>query len=607
MGQDRIIKRLLSKEVLRQAFIPLAPSIREDLMALSRNERQTSVHGEFGKIDQWHNYRDSIQEWISNNRNEIEITIEALNPGIGSDKKQELANWITNNGNDNFMTKVNQVIENDEISTIDIAEKLAEGGVLPMFGMPTSVRNLYHDISCDGQGYNLKSIDRNTDLAIYEFAPGAQKTKDKAIHTSIGFTGDYIVTNSRHNQPVVHNSERPFYNERWMIRCNNGHIDSSYKDRPDINECLECGVFLSFPENIFPIKSPIAYRTNLTIGKDSKDITELTLSRPPILAESSNESTPEPAFDGDNFKATIADRDVAWRINTNGDKFFEGSIVRTGNSFPFNNKQWFNYSGQWLLRGTHLYPNINEERKTNYHFSFSDNGNSFEQIALAAHKNTEIFRLKPRHIPSELTLNMFDQSRYYNYAGIRSAFYSAAFLLQRVVADKLDVDPVEIEIADIRKVSSENGKETAEIILTDELPNGSGFVRKLFNEINQTITESVDSDGARNAEVISEYLLKIHSAEHRHCKDACYDCLKVFRNMNYHGLLDWRLGIALLRVLINRNYLAGVDGQFDGFPELDSWFEDAVQRGTILLKALSLMYWKDLNYLFWCQRQKHII
>lgn len=565
MGQDRIIKRLLAKEVLRQAFLPLTTDIREDLLTLSRNERQTSVHGEFGKTDHWRNYRESIWEWITGNREEIERTVEALKPGVNPDKKQELADWITSNSDDGFMAKVNQVIENDEISTVDISEKLAEGGVLPMFGMPTSVRNLYHEITYDGRDYGLKSIDRNTDLAIYEFSPGAQKTKDKAIHTAIGFTSDYIPTNSRHRQPVIiQDDSSPFYNERWMIKCKTCNFIATQREKPEQDICEYCGE--TERVDIFPIKSPVAYRTNLSGGSDSKENSEITLSRPPILAESNDEESLVQETTGNNFLAKLADRDITWRVNTNADLLFEGKLVRTGNLFPFNRNQWFNFSNQWLLRG------IEDNSEAGYRFNVHDNEEVYEKIALAAHKNTEILRLHPTYIPPALTLDMFNQASSLNYAGIRSAFYSAAFLLQRVIADKLDVDPVEIEIADIRKATSENGRDTAEIILTDELPNGSGFVRHLFNNIGGIIQETITKQEGRS------YLGNIHSESHRQtCKDACYDCLKVFRNMNYHGLLDWRLGIALMRVLANRNYLAGADGQFKGFLELEGWPEDAIR------------------------------
>jgi DEAD/DEAH box helicase domain-containing protein len=56
-----------------------------------------------------------------------------------------------------------------------------------MFGMPTTVKNLYHGINKP----EPLSIDRAQAMAIYEFAPGAQKTKDKAIHQVIGFTSDH--------------------------------------------------------------------------------------------------------------------------------------------------------------------------------------------------------------------------------------------------------------------------------------------------------------------------------------------------------------------------------------------------------------------------------
>jgi len=501
-------------------------------------------------------------------------TIEALKPGIDIDKKNEIINWVTSPNGDGFMVKVNQVIENDEIATVDISEKLAEGGVLPMFGMPTSVRDLYHEIINDGRDFSLKSIDRNTDLAIYEFAPGSQKTKDKAIHTSIGFTNDYILRNGSWGDPVIVNGSS-FYNERWMIKCNHcGEIDTSNKDRPDIDECPNCGERLNYPENIFPIKSPTAYRTNLTPGKDSKENSEIILSRPPVLAESNKDESQVEPKTGNNFNTTLADRDITWRVNTNADRFFEGKNYRTGNLFPFNRNLWINFNQQWILRDTEQYPIRDEERRTGYIFNTQDDDSNFELIALAAHKNTEILRIYPTYVSPFLTLDMFAQNASLNYAGIRAAFYSAAFFLQRVVADKLDVDPVEIEIADIKKSKSVNERNIAEIILTDELPNGSGFVRNLFDNIEEIVQECIDPKKAIAAK--SDYLMSVHSQNHRLCKDACYDCLKVFRNMNYHALLDWRLGISLLRILANKDFVVGVDGIFDEFLELKGWSEDTI-------------------------------
>ncbi len=42
--------------------------------------------------------------------------------------------------------------------------------------------------------------------------------------------------------------------------------------------------------------------------------------------------------------------------------------------------------------------------------------------------------------------------------------------------------------------------------------------------------------------------------------------------MSYHGLLDWRLGMSVLRVLADPEYLCGANGDF-GSPELAGWLE----------------------------------
>ncbi|WP_228851265.1 DEAD/DEAH box helicase [Aegicerativicinus sediminis] len=584
MDQDRIAKRLISKEVLRQAFSVISYQIKEDSLDFEDSDKNSSVHGEFGKINNWQKYEPSIRNWISNNKPEIEDIVSNLNPGISKDKKQLLINWVIEE--EGLLLKINQIINNNEIATTDISQKLAEGGVLPMFGMPTSVRNLYHEINFDGHQYGLKNIDRNGDLAIYEFAPGAQKTKDKAIHTSIGFTSEYIVTNSRYSQPIINSSvPSPFFNERFMFKCNLCNYIVTPANRPEENECPNCGE----EENveIFPIKSPIAFRTNLSNGNDSRENTDISFSKAPILAES-NPEEPVTEKKGLNYISILADRDFTWRINTNGGNLFEGKLMRTGNRIPPDNRQWFdkwfNFGNQWISRGAE---NHNEG---GYRFEIHDLGNDYEHIALASQKNTEVFRISPLLVPEGLTLDMFDQTRIANYAGIRSAFYSAAFLLQRVVAEKLDVDPVEIEIADIRKTNSSNNKKAAEIVLADELPNGSGFVRYLNDHIDNIIKEIISKQDK------TSFIGFIHSEQHRaNCKNACYDCLKVFRNMNYHGLLDWRLAISLLRIHMDSTYLIGLDGNFTDYLELNGWQMDCKELAQNFARSFDFKFEDGFN------------
>jgi len=45
-------------------------------------------------------------------------------------------------------------------------------------------------------------------------------------------------------------------------------------------------------------------------------------------------------------------------------------------------------------------------------------------------------------------------------------------------------------------------------------------------------------------------------------------CVQQYQNKRYHPLLDWRLGLAYLRSMIDPSFQCGLDGDFDSFPEL---------------------------------------
>ena len=299
MNQERIFKRLLAKEIFRLAYL----DERIDVT----NDEKSSVHGEFGSVGEqqgtWIRYKASIVNWIATNHDKIVSVVDCLlTPGL-SIKKTVFIDWvedITTKGG--LIGKSQSIIDNEEISTNDISEKLAEGGILPMFGMPTTVRNLYHGINkLSKEGL---VIDRPQSMAIYEFAPGAQKTKDKAIHQVIGFTSDFIktykkgdsVTNARTRNSPPHSY--PFYLNRWFVRCRGCGFFETYSEEikteldalSTFTSCPNCGEQNEEKyQKPIKLKAPRAYRTNLSKGSDSKDDSEFLLSRPPIFAEKIND------------------------------------------------------------------------------------------------------------------------------------------------------------------------------------------------------------------------------------------------------------------------------------------------------------------------------
>jgi DEAD/DEAH box helicase domain-containing protein len=64
--------------------------------------------------------------------------------------------------------------------------------------------------------------------------------------------------------------------------------------------------------------------------------------------------------------------------------------------------------------------------------------------------------------------------------------------------------------------------------------------------------------------------------------------LKVYRNMNYHSLLDWRLGVAMMRVMSDSTFVCGTDGNFNQFIELRDWLAFATElRNSFALRVLA--------------------
>jgi len=570
MKQERICLRLLSKEILRQAYKTIV--VNE-----YNNEEKSSIHGVFGKVQNWRDYREGLVDWMGSHENEIREIINALTPIQLAGQKGAFLSYFQDIFSANgFISKLDALISNPELPTEDVSQKFAEGGVLPMFGMPTDVKNLYHGTSKNNK---ILKIDRPQAMAIYEFAPGAQKTKDKAIYQSIGFTSDIMKGKNATGWDTLVNKDDsqtgnfPFYLNRWMERCKKCGYNKTYQedDEPQNVQCPICTNFDTYTFSKFIIKSPKAYRTNFLLGLDSRDEADMVTNRPPVYADHSTEGDANRLDEiRGNTRIIISDKDVTWRVNTNGDKLYSGSYYTIENTNA-ETKQNFKFFNQWVMDGL----NNNSLIPDDYRVKFLNPVPELP-LAIAINKKTEIFKLYPVSIPPELNMDMFKLVDNPNLIerqslGVRSGYYSAAFLLQRVLADKLDIDPTEVEIADIAKIEIDDfiKKFVGEIILTDELPNGSGFVRHLYNNFDSILDEAL------NPHVPGSYMVKIHSEDHRHkCADACYDCLKVYRNMNWHSLLDWRLGLGVLRLLRDNNYKAGADGIFQTI-ELDGWLEFA--------------------------------
>ena len=170
-----IIKRVLAKEVLYNAF-------RQSSSVAITNEK--NVHGEFGNVSKWEGNREKLAEWIENNKEAIKAIVQLLATETElEDKKDELIDWAVNQ----LVAAIDHCVEAHPFEDDELSQALAESGILPMFGFPTGVRLLYHQLP-RGSNWPPTSgvIDRDIEIAISQFAPGSETVKDKKIHTSIG-------------------------------------------------------------------------------------------------------------------------------------------------------------------------------------------------------------------------------------------------------------------------------------------------------------------------------------------------------------------------------------------------------------------------------------
>jgi hypothetical protein len=143
-------------------------------------------------------------------------------------------------------------------------------------------------------------------------------------------------------------------------------------------------------------------------------------------------------------------------------------------------------------------------------------------------------------------------------------------MLAQRAALELDIDPEEFDALEPRV---RNGYPVLQ--LADHLPNGAGFTRRLASGTDPLALRLIRSMvfDCHSDTLIVGYLEGTHV---RTCKAACYRCVQRYGNRSYHGLLDWRLGLAALRTLVAEDWVVGLDGDFVSAPEIADWHDDAM-------------------------------
>lgn len=541
MSRAEIAERLMAKEGLRRAFLAAGVHWWE-------SPTPPDSHGEFGLTADWLGdpaRREAVGDWLSSSA-EVTTIAHAISRGPGCPAPGELEVFARSL----LQPRIDVAAQSADVSGDGLAERCAEGAVLPMYGMPSRSRYMYHRLS----GRDSEAIDRDLDLAVTEFAPGAERTKDKRIYQPIGFTAPYLYRTRW--EPA---SDDPLPGRRWMARCEQCHRTTTADDEPGDTFCPDCGC----PRNgtplafrVFQFAVPLGFRTSLGPGQDAKEEGEVMA----IGAASVAESDPAPCVDvaETNTALGYSSRGRVYRVNDRRGSLYRGQLGATtrrrgGQVIQVLQRQWIDERFQALAYDSA--------------FSFTpDAGARPEEIALAAPKTTDVLRIRPVAVPAGLTLDPLN-------GAVKAAFYSAAFILRSLAAEQLDTDPDEFDVSNVRQITLRNGDKAGEIVLSDHLANGAGFVAWVQQHWSEILAIAVST-----AEPPRTFIGELTSLQHRTaCDSSGYDCLRQYRNMSFHGLLDWRLGLSLLRALSDDSFAAGLDHDFE-LPDLHGWLPFAAER-----------------------------
>lgn len=565
MGVDQIqiLKRVLSKECLRKAF-------REAGVTWADVPNGRDSHGEFGVPSLWKNaekgVRTAVANWLGHDLYRMDVVDIITNTLEGEEQtraQEELLRYLDGE----LLLKIDEVAERDDTPGNGLAERLAEAAVLPMYGMPSRVRDLIHHLPKNAK--EPWTIQRDIELAVTEFAPGAQKTKDKAVHTSVGFTaplwargGYYWGSAAADSNPI------PFV--RWVSRCKVcGNItvtppqDIGTIGTPEF--CQECNKATSGDIEYAKVVTPAGFRTDFSEGRDSQD-DEPYFGMPSTVAERMH---PRVEKQNGNCHLAQSDRSAVWRINENRvgtkAKYFRGAMVATSHKVK-SLSRYVKLEKQWIAEAY-------IEKLT----GIKPRPENMEEVAIGASKVTNVMSFEPARVIDGINLNPLSPG-----GGVKAAVYSAAFLVQAAVAQELDIDPEELDICRIQAKDLACGDGLVpNVVISDSLPNGSGFTLWTYNNWERLMQKILIQPD--QGSFMDELLSSSHRTGDNHrppCQTACYQCLMSFRNMSYHGLLDWRLGLAYLRLLNmpNGGYSCGLQAGDYQHPELIDWVAIAEQE-----------------------------
>lgn len=516
--QMEIMQRVMAKEMLRQAFKALLER------GQATDQGGDSVHGQFGRSESWLENEPLVQELLGSDesRRAVRHIVDCLITGTQwaetEQSRAEIHELIELYVTRDLVPRIRAVINDDRFSQQMLSERLASAGVLPMFGFPTRVRLLFTSIPTRGFPWPPEggTVDRELDIAISQFAPGSETVKDKRVFKAVGVVDLVPAGNTVRVRPGL---TPPLFGD-------NGAAVGNAR----LGICHACQAVASLdPQPLPPVggaplmpqECPVCHAVQM-VGLDAREPRHFF------------------CFSGTDFDGTFEWVPRATRPMVSVDTADSLHLPDTNVRVCAAATEIVSVNDNGGEGGFDFHPVA--LRSAAGRGAYAVRGEASEGAPAGGYR---IALLSRRH--TDVLLADFDQWP----AGVfadprtvpgRAAWYSFAFLLRTAAAALLDVDVQELQ-AGIRTLQVA-GIPRGQAFLSDSLENGAGYCRWLAvpENFQQMLSAACDL-------IAGQVGSKWASAEHSdRCDTSCNHCLRDFYNLQYHGLLDWRLALDMARL-----------------------------------------------------------
>ena len=500
-----IAERIVYKEVLYHALRNAGGS-------------NDSVHGSFGFVKDWDENKSVVKSWIERNEGHIKHIINTVTKSteITGTQKAEILTYVKNQ----FIDRISEIVVSDDYNQDILSERLANAGLLPMFGFPTRTRNLY--LSSPNKLPWDDLVSRDIEMALNSFAPGHEIVKDKKVYRAVGVV-EYEYNNSHIVVPKF-NSLNKY--KKPLHRCLSCGYSTITSDEEHMT-CPVCGEQMESVKICSPLGFCVDYHKPVEDFDGSFDWyspnSDIKLDCEESLVDC------EPVRNIKMRNNVIPSQGLVHLVNDNN-----GDLYKLGK----------NEAGIYISRDAY-----SEEESRQLNLAYES------QYAFVASKNTGVLSLAIREINEDVCLDPIRETNPNSHA-VRAAYLSWGYLARKAISSFLDIDTSELNVGFyISPITKQ-----AEVFFVEKLENGAGYCNFLsgrrYPEIPyKAIIEPLSEKGALHKMLCSDSHI-------RECTSSCYDCIRDYSNQNMHNILDWRLGLDLARLAENKDAIISFDVEY---------------------------------------------